>query len=188
MNQNNVKILDHEYDGIQELDNPLPGWWLATFYGTIVFAALYLGYYLVGGGPSHKDELNAARKEVEQMRAASPEAKSAPSEEVLMAILQKPERLQAGAKVFVEKCVACHGAKGEGSIGPNLTDNYWIHGDGKASSIAQIVNTGVADKGMPPWGPLLKDEELQNVTAYVYSLRGTNPPNAKAPQGTEIKN
>jgi cytochrome c oxidase cbb3-type subunit 3 len=181
-------LLEHEYDGIKELDNPLPGWWLASFYGAIVFAFLYVAYYHLGNGPSPQDELAQDMSAVESVRAAGPPAgSSGPAEAALNAAFHDPAKLAFGRKTFEEKCASCHMPHGEGSIGPNLTDNYWIHGQGTLADIAKVVSEGVADKGMPTWGPVLKPEELVAVAAFVHSLKGTNPPNAKAAQGTEVR-
>lgn len=181
-------MLDHDYDGIRELDNPLPGWWLATFYITIVFAALYFVHYHLRGAPNLHEELAADMAEIKQQQAAAKAQDTGPSESSLLAILKDPAKLSLGGKVFSEKCGSCHGAKGEGSIGPNLTDNHWLHHQGEITGIAKVISDGVLDKGMPPWKTQLKEEELLAVAAFVKSLHGTNPPNPKAPQGEEVKN
>jgi cytochrome c oxidase cbb3-type subunit 3 len=173
-------LLDHNYDGIQELDHPLPRWWLGIFYITIVFGVFYASYYMLGSGPSEETELHADLKVI---KANMPVAATAGGDEVFALILKDPEKLKLGAAVFAGKCVPCHGEKGQGVIGPNLTDDYWIHGTGKAREIAAVIAAGVPEKGMPSWGPMLTQEELNNVAAYVRSLRGTNPKNAKEPQG-----
>lgn len=180
------KELDHDYDGIKEFDNPLPGWWLLTFYGAVVFAALYIAYYHFGPGPGPLEQLARDR---EAMQKASQQAPSAAGDDdaLFAAALASKEKLAAGAKVFQDRCVSCHAAGGAGSIGPNLTDKFWIHGDGSMPAIAKVVREGVLDKGMPPWGTMLKPEEVIDVVAFVKSLKGTNPPGAKAPQGNEVK-
>lgn len=183
--QQHDKLLDHEYDGIQEMDNPLPGWWLATFYGAIVFSFLYVGYYHMGSGPSLLDELQTDLDAVHATKAQT--ESTGPTEESLMAIFNDAGRKEAGKKQFIEKCASCHGVHGEGLIGPNLTDNFWIHGNATLVDIANVVANGVPDKGMPPWKSLLKEQELYSVVAYVKSLHGTKPANQKAPQGNEIK-
>lgn len=186
-NKNEPKLLDHSYDGIQELDNLLPSWWLATFYGAIVFAVVYFSYYHLGPGPTPEQTLSeelAQHAELQKAQQKDP----ASSEQELLAVFNDASRKQAGAAVFKDRCVACHGEHAEGQIGPNLTDNFWIHGDGTLPAILKVVGEGVPDKGMPPWKTMLKPDELLSVVAYVKSLHGSNPPNPKAPQGNEVKN
>jgi cytochrome c oxidase cbb3-type subunit 3 len=179
------KLLDHEYDGIKELDNPLPGWWLATFYGAILFSILYVFHYHIGSGKTLEQE---AQEHLEEIQAKAKLAPSTgPTEEALLAVAQDPKLKNLGHEVYEAKCASCHMAKGEGSIGPNLTDAYWIHGDGGLVAIANVVAEGVPEKGMPPWKAMLKEQEYFAVVVYVHSLKGSNPPNAKGPQGVEIK-
>ncbi len=179
-------IEDHEYDGIHELDNPLPGWWLMTFYITIVFAVVYFVYYELAGGPSLDEQLTQEMKSVTSKRTAAEEVKGQKSEETLLAMLDNPEALNRGKGEFTAKCAVCHGANGQGLIGPNLTDDYWIHGKGDISSILEVVNNGVADKGMPTWKGVIAPQLLEEVAVYVYSLHGTNPEGAKPPQGEKV--
>ena len=180
------KLLDHDYDGIKELDNPLPEWWLLTFYGAIVFAIAYFAYYHLGNGPSLRDELNTDLQQVKQQKLAQ-EGKSQYDESSLLAVFNDSSQVKLGGTIYKEKCESCHAPGGGGSIGPNLTDKFWIHGEGTLSSIVKVISEGVADKGMPPWGAILKKEELYAVTAYVHTLAGTKPANPKAPQGVEVK-
>lgn len=175
-------LLDHNYDGIRELDHVLPRWWLWLFYATIVFAAWYSGYYLSGHGPSPQQELKVAMREIESLKPASTEP-SANDDKALLVAFRDPLKIKHGAEVFASKCFACHGAKAEGLVGPNLTDDYWIHGKGTLKDIAAVVTAGVPEKGMPPWGPLLTAEEIRDVVAFVHSVHGSNPVGAKAPQG-----
>lgn len=182
-NNEKEKLLDHDYDGIQELDNPLPGWWLATFYGSIIFAAIYWVYYHLAGGPTLDQELakemEAAKVQAEAVQAAAPQA----AEVDWNTLFNDKQTQTLGASVYQGKCLACHGAKGEGLIGPNLTDEYWIHGDGTIKGLEQVIAKGVPEKGMPPWESVISSDELKAVTVYLKSLIGSNPPNAKAPQG-----
>lgn len=187
-NKDEVKVLDHEYDGIQELDNPLPRWWLATFYLAILFTPLYIGWYHFGPGLSLRDELARDLTTLKERQVASQAAKpNGPSDEELLAIFNDPAQQAAGHAKFESTCASCHGGKGEGGIGPNLTDSYWLHGNGGMQALVGIISDGVPEKGMPPWKTLLKGEEILAVAAYVKSLRGSNPPGAKAPQGEEVK-
>lgn len=184
----NDPVLDHEYDGIKELDNPLPQWWLATFYIAITFSIFYVGHLHFGSGMSIEAEYNEAVREHEVVRfEAKQKASDALTGVDVKALLADQGKMNAGAAVYQTNCLACHGDKLQGSIGPNLTDNFWIHGDGSINGIAKIIKEGVAAKGMPPWAAILKPEQIINVSGYVLSKVGSNPPGAKAPQGTEIK-
>jgi cytochrome c oxidase cbb3-type subunit 3 len=176
------KLLDHNYDGIQEFDNLLPNWWLMTFLGTIIFGFIYFIHYNFGGAQTQVQELHA------DLDALPKATEKVFDEATLAAQVDQPESLKKGAAVFASKCSACHGPQGQGIIGPNLTDNYWLHGKGLRKDIAQTVTKGVLDKGMPSWSGLISDDEILQVVGYVYSLRGTHPQNPKPPQGEEVKN
>lgn len=181
-------LTGHEYDGIQERDNPLPGWWLATFFATIIFSFIYYIHYEVSGvALSQVDELKIEMQKIEQMAKDSGGQTAAYSEDQLAAILSTAEVQNQGAQIYTGKCAACHGQNGEGLIGPNLTDAFWIHGQGTRNDILTVIQNGVLDKGMPAWQGVIPDSELLAVTGYLYALKGTNPANAKAPQGQEVK-
>jgi cytochrome c oxidase cbb3-type subunit 3 len=173
------QLLDHDYDGIQELDNPLPGWWLVTFWGAIVFAFFYFAFYQLGGGPSLDDELKRDMAAIQAQFESSTKDRQGIDWEKLKS---DGTVVAAGKAQFEAKCSACHGVKGEGLIGPNLTDAYWIHG-GTGEAIHKVIMKGVLEKGMPAWEAQMKAEETDAVTVYVMTLIGTNPPNAKPPQG-----
>lgn len=176
-------LLEHSYDGIHELDHVLPSWWVWIFIGSIIFSVWYAGYYMTGLGPSPHEELKTALATIEAMK---PDRLAAPSEEDeanLIAALKDPEKQKKGSEVYMGKCMACHGDKGQGLIGPDLTDDYWIHGTGTAKEIAKSISEGVPDKGMPPWGPILTPGELIETVAFIRSIHGTNPAGAKPPQG-----
>ncbi|MGZ3696760.1 MAG: cbb3-type cytochrome c oxidase N-terminal domain-containing protein [Bdellovibrionota bacterium] len=177
---------DDRHDGIEELDNQLPKWWLYLFYLTIVFAAGYFAYYSLGSGPTLRQEYERVRNEEELASLAKSASVKVASEEELRALLKSSERVHAGQGIFQARCVACHGSAGQGGIGPNLPDDYWLHG-GKMTEIVHTVTQGVADKGMPPWGPLLSQDEVHSLAAFIKSIRGTHPPNPKAPQGELYK-
>jgi cytochrome c oxidase cbb3-type subunit III len=179
--QEQDRLLDHEYDGIREYDNPLPRWWLWIFYATIVFAPLY--YVLPGRLGENGGNVAEYERDVAAHQAAEPPAAPTISEGALLALATDREALRAGEAVFTKNCVACHGVGGGGVIGPNLTDAAWVHG-GTPGAIHKVIVEGVLAKGMPPWGRLLKSEEIEQVTAYVISIKGTTPPNPKAPEGT----
>lgn len=175
-------LLDHDYDGIQELDHPLPSWWLNLFYITMVFAVLYAGYYMLGPGKTTWQELAEQMKDIEVAQAKAPKPEGQ-GDAVYAAAIGDPHMIHEGSEVFARKCLACHGDKGQGLIGPNLTDDYWIHGKGSPADIAKVVIEGVADKGMPPWASILKSNEIVEVVAYIKSIRGSNPAGAKEAQG-----
>lgn len=175
------RLIDHNYDGIQEYDNPLPRWWVILFWATIVFSVLYWFNLGVGIGPGRIAQYEA---EVAAARASAPPPDvSSPDE--LAAMATNTQVLEAGKQVFVTNCASCHKPDGGGLIGPNLTDNSWIHG-GTLAEIHKTVTEGVLAKGMPPWGKLLKPDQIDAVTVYVASLKGTNPPGAKAAEGTVV--
>jgi cytochrome c oxidase cbb3-type subunit III len=178
-------LLDHNYDGIQELDHPLPGWWLVTFYLTIIFSAIYIGYYHVAGGPLQNQELETDLAEIKS-RAPAP-ASSEDLAAKAIAMKDDSAALAAGKTAYIAKCAACHGNLGEGGIGPNLTDKFWIHGSGDAASVIKVIVDGVPEKGMPTWGPIIPPEETAQLTAFIATLSGTTPPNAKGPEGKEIQ-
>ena len=264
MTKEKDKFTDHEYDGIKELDNDLPRWWLYLFYFTIVWGLLYLIHYhvLATGDSSYAEyqkELDPDwQKEVKSsglftayhspfysehdltpriemdrltsgktgedsiftdlikraMRRAEaenlnklinafpeiwedlsagnePESKEKPQEaiaktetkpEVEYQALTDASSLEAGKKIFATNCATCHGQAGEGGIGPNMTDNYWLHG-GEFNNIVATITHGVPAKGMISWRGVLKEDQILQVASYLLTLQGTNPPNAKAPQG-----
>lgn len=185
-NENEKKYLtEHDYDGIREFDYPLPSWWVIGFWLTIVFSVGYFIYYQMGPGPTLNDELN---NELGQFK---PKTEAVPSESFLASkfddYLNNKEKLKIGEETYTSMCVACHKPLGGGDIGPNLADNYWLHGDGTPEAIYKNVKDGVPDKGMPAWGAILGDEKTYAVSAYVKSLKGGKPEKPKAPQGTLIE-
>lgn len=180
-------IEDHEYDGIQELNNPLPGWWLMTFYICIIFAVIYFAYYQLFGGPTLDQELSSQMSSIIKEQKKTEAAQGVKSQADYAVLLSNPEAIAKGKAEFMAKCMPCHGDKGQGIIGPNLTDNYWIHGDGTIPAILTVMNTGVPEKGMPSWKGVIPTDLQDDVAAYVYSIHGTNPPGAKTPQGEMIE-
>jgi len=180
-------LLEHSYDGIEEFDNPMPRWWVYLFWATIIFSILYLlnvpGFGIGKGRIADYDKAMAAAAAADAKRkAAQPAGASA---EQLAAMTKDASVLALGKQVFGQNCAACHRADAGGQIGPNLTDDYWLHG-GALDQIHKTVADGVLEKGMPPWSKVLKPNQLDAVVAYVYTLRGTNPPNPKAPQGDQV--
>jgi cytochrome c oxidase cbb3-type subunit 3 len=174
----------HEYDGIIEHDNPLPTWWLWTFLLTIIFAFMYFIHYSLGTpGLSLHDELKTAMDELEKQKAIHVVAAPMETEDSLKEIFEKPDVIALGAAQFTAKCAACHGADLQGLIGPDLTDAYWIHGKGHRLDILKVVREGVPDKGMPPWGPVMKRDEIYAVASFIISKKGSHPAGSKGPQG-----
>lgn len=173
----------HVYDGIVEHDNPLPTWWLWSFLLAIIFAFIYWLHYEIGGGPTLTMELEQAQQELERTQASAVQSAPLETEDSLMAAFAKDGVLEVGAAQFTSKCASCHGPELGGLIGPNLTDNHWMHGKGTRLDILKVIREGVPEKGMPPWGPVMKKDELYAVTAFILSKKGTNPAGAKPPQG-----
>lgn len=175
-------LLDHDYDGIKELDNNLPPWWVYLFYLCVGFAAVYLIRFEIMGGDNQEMEL---QKEMAQAQIEIDEyLRTAPDlmDENTVTLLTEPAALDKGKAIFTENCVACHRADGGGQIGPNLTDPNWILGGGIKNVFNTIKNGGRDGKGMIAWTDL-KPKEIQLVASYVISLQGTNPKDPKAPDG-----
>ena len=200
MAQERDELLDHEYDGIREYDNPLPKWWLWLFYGTILFAAFYLPWHWLGYGLSGPREFEQEVAEAQRLHpeATAPVTPHDPSKphpagmpqgsaaRPAVAMKADPETLESGKAIFAANCMPCHGPQGQGGIGPNLTDAYWLHGNTTDAIVSTITN-GVPDKGMISWKAMLGPQKIQQVATYIVSLKGTNPPNPKPPQGQLYK-
>lgn len=187
MEQNNDHGDKHVYDGIVEENNPMPSWWIALFILCISFAFVYWVHYTLGEGVTLKEEYKAAVEEykVQVEKAASSEVDE--TEESLAAFMKNENAIHEGSEIFSGKCAMCHGEHLEGKIGPNLTDQFWTTGDGSRMAVIHTIRKGSAVKGMPPWEGLLKPREIKDVAAFIYSKIGSNPANAKAPEGTEVK-
>ncbi len=173
----------HSVDGIEEYDNRLPRWWLYTLYGGIAIAVVYWYAYHIGKFA----DLPVAQYEAEQERMAALEEQKNPGANVvtadaLLALARDPAMVTQGKTVFASSCAQCHRADGGGNVGPNLTDEFWIHGSAP-DKVWKTVSDGVAAKGMPAWKPQLGTRRVQAVTAYVLTLRNTNVPQGKPPQG-----
>lgn len=178
-------LFDHNYDGIRELDNSLPPWWVAMFVVTVVFAAIYLGYYHVSdAGPGSHEEYEAEILSAQEAIAAFQAKQADKVDEANLVPMEKDGDLAAGKTIYTTNCVACHGTLGEGGVGPNLTDKFWIHG-GSIQNIYQTIKNGVPEKGMISWKAQLRPVDMHRVASYILKFQGTTPPNAKAPQGTE---
>ena len=176
-------LLDHDYDGIRELDNNLPPWWVYLFYACIVFAVVYLVRFEIMGADNQEMELT---KEMAQAKIEVAEyMKTAPDlmDEKTVTLLTDAAALAEGKTIFTTNCAACHRADAGGQIGPNLTDDHWILGGGIKNVFHTLVNGGRDGKGMIAWKGTLKPKEMQKVASYVLSLRGSNPKDPKAPDG-----
>lgn len=179
-------LLDHDYDGIKELDNSLPPWWKYGFYFTIVVAVIYvLRFHVFHTGLSPDEEYDREMKiaavQVEEYRKKAGE--TVDEKTVTMA---DAAGIAEGKKIYQASCFACHGGNGEGGVGPNLTDNYWLHG-GSINDVFKTIKYGVPEKGMQAWEKTYSPSQLKNIASYVKSLVGTSPANGKAPQGEEYK-
>ena len=176
-------LLSHDYDGIKELDNNLPPWWVYLFYACILFSAVYLVRFEIMGGDNQEMEL---QKELAQAKIDVEEyMKTAPDlmDEKTVTLLTESADLAAGKEIFTTNCAACHRADGGGQIGPNLTDENWILGGGIKNVFHTITNGGRDGKGMIAWKGTLKPKEIQKIASYILSLKGSNPKDAKAPEG-----
>jgi cytochrome c oxidase cbb3-type subunit 3 len=176
-------LLDHDYDGINELDNTLPPWWVYLFYGTIIFAAIYLVRFEIMGADNQemelKKEMAQAKVDIEEYLKTAPDLMNEES----VTLLTDAPSLAEGKAIFTANCVACHRPDGGGQIGPNLTDEQWILGGGIKNVFHTLEHGGRDGKGMISWKGTLKPKEMQKVASYVLSLRGTNPKDPKAPEG-----
>ncbi|HCK21579.1 MAG TPA: cytochrome C oxidase subunit III, partial [Bacteroidetes bacterium] len=180
--EDEIKLDDHEYDGIVELGNKMPPWLQFLFYVTILFAVVYAPYYLLGYGRTmdekYQDEVQLAQLVKEEKMKNSLNF----MDENTVVVMATSEVLSAGKEIFTTYCVACHGNAGEGGVGPNMTDQYWLHG-GSINDIFRTVKYGVPEKGMAAWQEILMPKQISEVANYILSLQGTNPPNAMPPQG-----
>jgi cytochrome c oxidase cbb3-type subunit 3 len=186
-NADEPKLMDHSYDGIHEYDNPLPGWWSATFWATIVFAAGYWVWFHVTPWHSTPDgqyrQSLVGYNETKELRAAREAANV--SETSLAQEVQNPESVAKGAKIFATRCASCHTEDGHGLIGPNLTDNFQIHGSTRMD-IFNTISNGVQGTAMPAWGEQMAPTDILAVASFVIPLRGKNIP-GKAPDGHPVE-
>lgn len=177
-------MMDHKFDGISELDNPVPMWFNALFYSTVLFGLGYLLIYTVFGWGLNQDQeyvVEMEKAEIAKKEYLAKEANQIDEHSVVFSA----DFIASGKTIFMANCVACHGANGDGGIGPNLADRFWIHG-GEVKDIFKTIKYGVPDKGMVPWEQTLTPGQIAEVTSYVVSLRDTKPANPKAPQGEEV--
>lgn len=176
-------MLQHAHDGIYELDNRLPPWWINMFFITIVWAVGYMYYYHWGGnGLSQKEEYQEEVETANKQIAIALAGKASSVDESNVTVVSESSLISEGELIYKNSCAACHGQLGEGGVGPNFTDDYWIHGGG-IKDLFKTIKYGVPEKGMISWQSQLKPGDMQNVASYILSLRGTNPPNQKEAQG-----
>lgn len=176
-------LIMHDYDDIQELDNPIPAWFNWLFYGSVVFAVAYLlNYHVFKTGKLQDEEYAIEMKQAEVAKEAYLAKTGNMIDENSVKVDKSAEVLAAGKALFAQNCVACHGQNGEGVVGPNLTDDFWLHG-GKIGSVFKTIKYGVPEKGMISWEKQLSPKQIADVANYIESLKGTNPANPKAPQG-----
>jgi cytochrome c oxidase cbb3-type subunit 3 len=179
-------LLDHDYDGIRELDNALPPWWKYGFYFTLVIGVLYImNYHVLGIGMNPEQEYAAQMDEGKRVEEAY-KAKTKNLVDENNVTMADAAGIAEGKKVFQTTCFACHGKDGEGGIGPNLTDDYWIHG-GSMNDIYKTIKLGYPEKGMQSWQSMFNPVQIKELTSFVKSLKGTKPANPKAPQGDLFK-
>ena len=179
-------MTDHEYDGIRELDNSLPPWWKYGFYLTIVWAFGYMLYYHISSGPSsaqeYKSQMTQAANDLAEYRKMAKNR----VDESNVAVLKEGSDLKAGSSIFIQYCAVCHAADGGGIVGPNLTDNYWIHGN-DIKNIFTTIKYGVQGKGMKSWQQELSPVMMAQVSSYITTLQGTSPASPKAPEGKLVE-
>ena len=188
-NSQDQLIQGHSYDGIQEYDNPMPGWWVWIFIGTAIFAVYYvLGINVFGFINTYEEDLDESLTQLATIRSdfAATQPAFVVDEETIGSYVGDEAKISAGAASYATVCAACHGDVGQGLIGPNLTDEYWIKGNTNVD-IYTIITQGSLEKGMPPWEGAFSPEQRAELVAFVRSLEGTDPPNAKAPEGEKIE-
>ncbi len=175
-------LTSHEYDGIREYDNPMPFWWKAVFLVTVIWSPIYVIGIEFGYINDYGEDLREDTAVVSSLRAKTMAAAPVVDEALIVASAGDPARVAAGQKVFMATCASCHNQQGQGLIGPNLTDKFWLHG-GSPMDIHKVVVEGVAANGMPAWGNIISIDDAINVTAFIATLQGTEPENPKDPQG-----
>ena len=179
-------LLDHNYDGIRELDNHLPPWWTALFYIGIAIGVIYMFVYHVfnlAPLPGELYDISVAQAKTEAAaRLAAAGEEGGGIDESTVTFSDDQAIIDSGKKIYDMQCASCHRNDGGGNIGPNLTDAYWLHG-GSISDIYSTIKYGVPQKGMIPWEPLLSPEQMRDVSSYIMTMAGSDPANAKAPQG-----
>jgi len=177
---------EHVYDGIRELDNPMPKWWLAVFFCTVVWTYFYIAH-ITTPGESVLETYAAEMQERAAVEAKLALAGGTVDDEVLAALGRDKVMMAQAKTTFIANCSVCHGENAQGLIGPNLTDDYWKNCDGELLAIYNIIDHGVPAKGMPAWGRQLSPTEVRQLAAFVGTVRGTNVGGGKPPEGHLIQ-
>lgn len=179
-------LLGHAYDGIQELNHPLPSWWNFIFWAAIVFSGGYYVYYEFMSGPTLREEFNVHYAKIQASQEEFRKQNLAFKNDMYAAVVANGG-VKKGEEVFINNCLPCHAENGRGDIGPNLTDKYWLVAKSTPETIYNIVFNGSEANGMPPWNEVLTAEEIYLSVAFVSSLKNTHQKNGKAPQGELIE-
>lgn len=180
-------MLDHNYDGIIELDNSLPPWWVKMFYITIIIAVIYMfHYHIFKTGKLQTDEYNSELQIAELEKESFRKLSASNVDETTVTFLNAAEELEQGKTLFISKCSPCHGKNAEGIVGPNLTDEYWMHGGG-IKNVFKSIKYGIPQKGMIAWETQMTPIDIQKVASYILSIKGSKPANAKEAQGDLYK-
>jgi cytochrome c oxidase cbb3-type subunit 3 len=175
--------INEPHDGIYELDNPPPPWFMFLFYGTILFAVIYfVRYSVTGSGLTQEEEYLAEIEEVESEKTVDLVEEDLSVDENTVVALTDQASIDAGKKIYIQNCKVCHDKDARGSVGPNLTDEFWKNGGG-AKNVFKSIKYGIVEKGMRAWQEDLSPKMMQDLTSYIISLQGTNPEGAKAPEG-----
>lgn len=186
MSEEGTLILEDDYDGIKELDNPTPGWFMVLFYFTIAFAVGYLLiYHVFKSAPLQYDEYKIEMADAAKAKSVYLAKSADKVNENTVKLTTDPGVLANGKSIFTLRCAPCHGNYGQGIVGPNLTDDYWLHGN-KINDVFKTIKYGVQSKGMPTWESQLTPKQIADVANYVKSIHGSNPANPKEPQGTKV--
>ncbi len=178
-------LTGHEYDGIVEYDNPMPAWWVRIFWATFFFSIGYYVHYQLTGNGSSVEQSYAAEMQAYREKQAAAALGQEINEEALTRLMQDAAMMKDGQSIYKLRCVQCHADRGQGNIGPNLTDDHWIYGSASLMELMEVVANGRPQKGMPTWSRTLRPVEVAQVAAYVGTLRNTNVP-GRPPQGTRL--
>jgi cytochrome c oxidase cbb3-type subunit 3 len=180
-----ARLTGHEYDGIVEYDNPMPTWWRRLFWATFCFSiGYYVHYQLTGNGASVEETYAGEMREQRELMAAAALGQEI-DESGLARLMADPAMMKDARSTFQRRCVQCHADRGQGNIGPNLTDDHWLYGSAKLMDLFEVISNGRPQKGMPTWSRTLAPVEVAQLAAYVGTLRNTNVP-GRAPQGTRV--
>jgi cytochrome c oxidase cbb3-type subunit 3 len=180
-------LTGHEYDGIAEYDNPMPTWWRRIFWATFFFSVCYYVHYQLTGNGASVEQTYAVEMQEHREKLAAAALGQRIDEDALARLMADPLMMKDAASIYKLRCVQCHADRGQGNIGPNLTDDHWIYGSASLMDLFEIIGNGRPQKGMPTWSRTLRPVEVAQVAAYIGTLRNTNVP-GKLPQGTRLAN